>query len=152
MTLTRECSAKVCPIFGQVPERPSKEEAARSLARSGTHSRPSVRGCADDVPDPEMGLASLTSPNRRARTSSGFLAGAGNRGLPGEPATCARPVGGGSGLLGSRNGEGQLSRCICAIAHGQMPHAVTGGGTTEELEKRIAAELMQGGSPYFSTT
>ena len=49
-------------------------------------------------------------------------------------------------MSGAGAGKGLLARCICIIAFGRDPHAVTAGATPEELEKRIAAELM-GGSP-----
>jgi hypothetical protein len=49
-------------------------------------------------------------------------------------------------VSGAGAGKGLLVRCICMIAFGRDPHAVTAGATPEELEKRIAAELM-GGSP-----
>ena len=47
-------------------------------------------------------------------------------------------------MSGAGAGKGLLARCICNIAFGRDPHAVTSGATAEELEKRIAAELMQG--------
>jgi hypothetical protein len=40
-------------------------------------------------------------------------------------------------------------RAISTIAFGREPHAVTSGTTPEELEKRIAAELMEGGPVLF---
>jgi hypothetical protein len=47
-------------------------------------------------------------------------------------------------LSGSGVGKGLLSRCMCKIAYGSEPYAVTaGGGSPEELDKRISAELMQ---------
>ena len=49
-------------------------------------------------------------------------------------------------MSGAGAGKGLLARCMCIIAFGRDPHAVTSGATAEELEKRIAAELM-GGSP-----
>jgi hypothetical protein len=52
----------------------------------------------------------------------------------------------GAPISGAGAGKGLLARCICIIAFGREPHAVTGGGTPDELEKRIAAELI-GGSP-----
>jgi hypothetical protein len=42
-----------------------------------------------------------------------------------------------------------LARCICIVAFGREPHAVTAGGTPEELEKRISAELMEGSPALF---
>jgi hypothetical protein len=32
----------------------------------------------------------------------------------------------------------RLGSCICAVAYGRQPSAVTAGGSSEELEKRIA--------------
>ena len=52
-------------------------------------------------------------------------------------------------MSGAGAGKGLLARCICAVAFGRPPHAVTGGATPEELEKRIASELIAGGPVLF---
>ena len=52
-------------------------------------------------------------------------------------------------MSGAGAGKGLLARCICIIAFGRDPHAVTSGATPEELEKRIAAELMEGSPALF---
>jgi hypothetical protein len=52
-------------------------------------------------------------------------------------------------VSGAGAGKGLLARCICIIAFGREPHAVTAGATSEELEKRIAAELMEGSPALF---
>jgi hypothetical protein len=52
-------------------------------------------------------------------------------------------------LSGAGTGKGLLARCICIIAFGRDPQAFTGGGTSEELEKRIASELIEGNSVLF---
>ena len=52
-------------------------------------------------------------------------------------------------LSGAGAGKGLLARCICTVAFGRDPHAVTGGATAEELEKRIAAELIEGSPALF---
>lgn len=52
-------------------------------------------------------------------------------------------------MSGAGAGKGLLARCICSIAFGRPPHAVTGGSTVDELEKRIASELMLGGPVLF---
>ena len=52
-------------------------------------------------------------------------------------------------MSGAGAGKGLLARCICVIAFGREPHAVTAGATSEELEKRIAAELMEGSPALF---
>ncbi|MCA3283844.1 MAG: toprim domain-containing protein [Roseomonas sp.] len=44
---------------------------------------------------------------------------------------------------GAGTGKGLLVRCISAIAFGQRPVAMTAGATAEELEKRLAAALME---------
>jgi hypothetical protein len=46
---------------------------------------------------------------------------------------------------GSGAGKGKLARCICAVAHGRQPSAITAGGSPEEMEKRISAALLEGG-------
>lgn len=50
---------------------------------------------------------------------------------------------------GAGTGKGLLARTLCAIAYGRAPGAVTAGGTGEEFEKRIGAELMGGGPVLF---
>jgi hypothetical protein len=52
-------------------------------------------------------------------------------------------------MSGAGTGKGLLARCICIIAYGSEPHAVTGGSGAEELEKRISAELMEGSPALF---
>jgi hypothetical protein len=46
---------------------------------------------------------------------------------------------------GSGAGKGKLVRCICAVAYGCQPSAVTAGGGAEEMEKRVSAALLEGG-------
>jgi hypothetical protein len=46
---------------------------------------------------------------------------------------------------GSGAGKGKLARCICAVAYGRQPSAVTAGGGAQEMEKRISAALLEGG-------
>jgi hypothetical protein len=53
-----------------------------------------------------------------------------------------------SPISGSGAGKGLLARYVSIIAFGREPHAVTGGATADELEKRVAAELI-GGSPVL---
>ncbi len=44
---------------------------------------------------------------------------------------------------GAGTGKGKLARCISAIAYGRQPSAITAGSGVEELEKRIAAKLVE---------
>jgi len=50
---------------------------------------------------------------------------------------------------GAGTGKGLLVRCICAIAFGARPVAITAGGTAEELDKRITSALMEAGATLF---
>ena len=52
-------------------------------------------------------------------------------------------------LSGTGTGKGILARCTCIISFCREPHAVTAGANTEEVEKRIAAELIEGGPVLF---
>lgn len=52
-------------------------------------------------------------------------------------------------LSGAGSGKGLLVRVICAVAFGRAPAAVTAGGTPEELDKRISAELMEASPVVF---
>ena len=51
----------------------------------------------------------------------------------------------GAPYSGSGTGKGKLARCICAVAYGRRPSALTAGGTPEEMEKRISAAMLEGG-------
>lgn len=46
-------------------------------------------------------------------------------------------------ISGAGTGKGKFVRCICAIAYEWQPSAVTAGPNSEELEKRLAAELIE---------
>ena len=50
---------------------------------------------------------------------------------------------------GAGTGKGLLVRAICAIAFGTPPVAMTAGANAEELGKRIASVLMEGGATLF---
>jgi len=52
-------------------------------------------------------------------------------------------------ISGAGAGKGLLARCISIIAFGREPPAVTSGANAEELEKRIAAELIEGSPVLF---
>lgn len=52
-------------------------------------------------------------------------------------------------ISGSGTGKGMLVRAICAIAFGIRPRAFTAGGERHELDKRLAAELVEAGPALF---
>ena len=55
----------------------------------------------------------------------------------------------GAPMSGAGTGKGLLARCMCLIATGREPHAVTTGGDAQELEKRIVAELIEASPTLF---
>jgi hypothetical protein len=52
-------------------------------------------------------------------------------------------------VSGAGSGKGLLVRAINAIAYGQQPRAFTMGGERHELDKRLAAELVEAGPALF---
>jgi hypothetical protein len=52
-------------------------------------------------------------------------------------------------VSGAGTGKGLLVRAICAIAYGIQPRAFTSGGDRHELDKRIAAELIEAQPALF---
>jgi putative DNA primase/helicase len=52
-------------------------------------------------------------------------------------------------VSGAGSGKGLLVRAICAIAFGIRPRAFTSGGERQELDKRLAAELIEAQPAVF---
>jgi hypothetical protein len=52
-------------------------------------------------------------------------------------------------VSGAGSGKGLLVRAICAIAFGIRPRAFTAGGDRKELDKRLAAELVEAQPALF---
>ena len=52
-------------------------------------------------------------------------------------------------ISGAGSGKGLLVRAICAIAFGMSPCAFTSGGDRQELDKRLAAELIEAEPAVF---
>jgi hypothetical protein len=134
-------------LDGLIPEHPSKEQAAASLQRlretfqtfcfADTELMATSDGMRVDITKPpgmdesSFLVALMTAVCR----PSLFLA----------PGVLVRAP----AISGAGSGKGLLVRGISAIAFGRAPHAVTAGGRSEELEKRIAAELIGGGPCLF---
>jgi hypothetical protein len=53
------------------------------------------------------------------------------------------------GVSGAGSGKGLLVRTICAVAFGIRPRAFTAGGDRKELDKRLAAELVEAQPALF---
>lgn len=96
-----------------------------------------------------LNLRSLTSQSRRDGTRAAFLVG-----LP--TAVCRPSLWLAPGMLitapavsGAGTGKGLLVRAICAVAFGIRPRAFTTGGERKELDKRLAAELIEAQPALF---
>ena len=147
--LPRECGLKVRATCWLVPERPTRDDAAAALALirsvfatfcfadaetiSGVGSEPDL---VDIHRPPGMDESSFLAALMTAvcRPSLDLAPGVLLRAPP---------------LSGAGAGKGLLARCICIIAFGREPHAVTARANTEEVEKRIAAELIEGSPALF---
>ena len=104
---------------------------------------------AETVPDAATGTERIDTSKPPGKDESGFLAAL-------LTAVCRPSLHLAPGILlraasvsGAGAGKGLLARCISIVAFGREPHAVTGGGSNEELEKRIAAELIEGSPVLF---
>jgi hypothetical protein len=128
-----------------VPEHPTRAEAEAALQLVRNTFRTFCFSDAETLDDPG-GVPIVDTSKAPRRDESSLLAAL-------LTAVCRPSLYLAPGVLlraapmsGAGAGKGLLARCMCIIAFGRDPHAVTAGATTEELEKRLAAELM-GGSP-----
>lgn len=148
---------KVPDLTGLIPDHPTKDcatkalhlirEAFKTFCFADSETRPNDpydSGCFGPVNKSEISVVDTTTPP--GKDESAFLVGL-------LTAVCRPSLHLAPGLLlhaaavsGAGAGKGLLARCICLIAFGRQPSAVTAGANPEELEKRIAAELI-GGSP-----
>lgn len=135
-------------LTGRVPERPTRDDAEAALRLIRETFRTFCFADAEMLDDPS-GIAVVDTRQPSGRDESSFLAAL-------LTAVCRPSLYLSPGVLlraapmsGAGAGKGLLARCICIIAFGRDPHAVTAGATAEELEKRIAAELIEGSPALF---
>jgi hypothetical protein len=132
-----------------VPERATKADAASALRLIRETFKTFCFADAETIDDAAAGVPVVDLSKPPARDESSFLVAL-------LTAVCRPSLHLAPGVLlraasvsGAGAGKGLLARCICIIAFGREPHAVTAGATAEELEKRIAAELMEGSPALF---
>ena len=137
------------PDLSMVPSRPTKHQAAAAFRRLRERFKTFCFGDAVVVHDVALDIDVVDNSVRPGKDESAFLVGL-------LTAVCRPSLHLAPGLLvraapmsGAGAGKGLLVRAICTIAFGREPHAVTSGANSEELEKRIAAELMEGGPALF---
>lgn len=132
-----------------VPQNPTRDQAAeallvlRRLLRTFAFAdAPTTREDGQDVP-----VVDLSQPPAMDESTAlvALLTAVCRPSLPLAPGLLVRAA----PLSGAGSGKGLLVRVLCAVAFGRAPAAVTAGGTPEELDKRIGAELMAGGPVVF---
>jgi hypothetical protein len=135
-------------LIGLVPERPTQAQAEAGLQLVRKFFKTFCYADAETLPD-ASGISSVDTSKAPGRDESSFLVGL-------LTAVCRPSLYLAPGVLfraapmsGAGAGNCLLARCMCLIAFGRDPHAVTAGGTSEELEKRIAAELIEGSPVLF---
>jgi hypothetical protein len=132
-----------------VPERPTGAEAEAALRLIRRTFRTFCFADAATAFDPLEGVPVVDVNEPPGRDESGFLVAlltaVCRPSLPLAPGVLFRAP----AISGAGTGKGLLARCISLIGFGREPHAVTSGAKAEELEKRIAAELMQGHPVLF---
>ena len=131
-----------------VPEQPTRDDAEAALRLIRETFKTFCFADAETVDD-ASGIAVVDTAKAPGRDESAFLVAL-------LTAVCRPSLYLAPGVLlraapmsGAGAGKGLLARCICIIAFGRDPHAVTSGATPEELEKRIAAELIEGSPALF---
>jgi hypothetical protein len=132
-----------------VPERPTKADATSALRLIRETFKTFCFADAEMFDDAAAGVPVVDTSKPPGRDESSFLVAL-------LTAVCRPSLHLAPGVLlraapmsGAGAGKGLLARCICIIAFGREPHAVTAGATAEELEKRIAAELIEGSPALF---
>jgi hypothetical protein len=135
-------------LTGLVPELPTRNDAEAALRLVRETFKTFCFADAETLGD-ASGVAIVDTSKAPGRDESSFLVAL-------LTAVCRPSLYLAPGVLlraapmsGAGAGKGLLARCICIIAFGRDPHAVTSGATAEELEKRIAAELIEGSPALF---
>jgi hypothetical protein len=125
-------------LTGLVPQRPTSGEAETALQLIRETFRTFCFADAETLDD-SSGVAVVDISKAMGRDESSFLVAL-------LTAVCRPSLHLAPGVLlraasmsGAGAGKGLLARCICIVAFGRDPHAVTAGTTAEELGKRIAA-------------
>ena len=133
----------------ELPPHSSRADAEAALARlrEAFCTFPFADAALREDADFSVDVVDATAP--LGRDESAFLVGL-------LTAVCRASLSLAPGLLmtapavsGSGSGKGLLVRAICAIAFGMHPSAFTGGGDRQELDKRLAAELIKAQPALF---
>jgi hypothetical protein len=136
-------------LTGLVSAKPNMDDAAAALRLIRETFKTFCFADARTIEPAVSGVATIDTSEAPGRDESSFLVAL-------LTAVCRPSLHLAPGVLlraapvsGAGAGKGLLARCICIIAFGREPHAVTAGANAEELEKRIAAELIEGSPALF---
>ena len=136
-------------LTGLVPERPTKDDASVALRLIRETFKTFCFADAETIEPTAGGVATVDTSKGPGKDESSFLVAlltaVCRPGLHLAPGVLLRAA----PVSGAGAGKGLLARCMCIIAFGREPHAVTAGANAEELEKRIAAELIEGSPALF---
>lgn len=134
-----------------VPDRPTREDAERALARlrRGLRTFPFGDAPRKDVEEDGGKLSVVDTTQRAMLDETAALAGL-------LTAVCRPSLHLAPGLLvtapsisGAGAGKGLLVRALSAIAFGTPPRAFTAGSEKGELDKRLVAELIEAAPAVF---
>jgi hypothetical protein len=138
---------KVPPL--QVPEGPTRNDAEGALRVVRDAFKTFPFADAQRRHDPVLGIDVVDLDQQPGRDESAMLLGL-------LTAVCRASLWLAPGLLvvapqvsGAGSGKGLLVRAICFIAFGTRPRAFTAGHDRQELDKRIAAELVEAAPALF---
>jgi putative DNA primase/helicase len=133
----------------RLPARPSRADAEAALARLRQAFRTFPFADSPRCRDSSLAVEIIDVACRPGRDESAFL----NALLT---AVCRASLWLAPGLLltapavsGAGTGKGLLIRAICTIAFGMRPRAFTMGSDRQELDKRLAAELIEAQPTLF---
>jgi hypothetical protein len=136
-------------LVGLVPQQPTRDQAVAALMLIRATFKTFCFADAEMVDVTSGGAPLVDLSKSPGQDESSFLVAL-------LTAVCRPSLGFAPGVLfraaamsGAGAGKGLLARCICIVAFGREPHAVTAGATAEELEKRVAAELIEGSPALF---
>ena len=137
---------KVPDLAPLVPDRPTRGEAEAALSVLREAFRTFCFADASMVEKDGVAVVDLDQPPGMDELAflTAMLTAVCRPSLPLAPGVLIRAA----SVSGAGAGKGLLARCMSVVAFGREPHAVTGGSSHEEMEKRISAELM-GGSPML---
>jgi hypothetical protein len=132
-----------------LPERPTKQQALTAVTTLRHTFRTFPFADAVRISDPTLGVDVVDLGRPIGMDESGFLVGL-------LTAVCRQSLWLAPGFLlnapqisGAGSGKGLLARAISAIAYGLRPRPFTPGNDRHEMDKRIVAELIEGGPVLF---